>query len=588
MNSFNDSPRENLPTRRQAIAFFLKSRAFCVRRWICERRGKRPRALPQRPVAGDPTIAESRTPLYGAARREEWALQAGKVHNLRLAARALHGRVVTAGEVFSFWMNVGRAVRRRGFVEGRELREGCIVPSVGGGLCQLSNALYDVALQAGAEIIERHPHSRRVPGSAAIAGRDATVFWNYVDLRFRAVVETQLAVELTSDELRVRLLAPGATAASRPALRPTNDSEPAPAESCETCGATACFRHSSALALPRGRGVAWIVDAFQPEHDEWMREQRGPQDSLLLPLDSLRFGIGPYRWTSRDFAHVRHAPWTTLRRSLISRRLSTQGATRQRTLLQMDEAMACSLAKRLPPLATHLVISQNLLPFLWRAGILGGRTFDVMMTRLPLQELEATLDRASRAHPESATLADFRASSELIDAETAALARARCWITPHSRIAALAGSRACLLEWHIPQSRAAQRGDILVFPASTLGRKGAYELRAVARDLHQAIRLVGPVIESRDFWEGVDVVPAGEDWLDGAAAVVLPAWIEHQPRRLLQAVAADIPVIASDACGLDNVRGVINVPCGDIEALRTAICEVTNRPVNASDALEFG
>ena len=32
----------------------------------------------------------------------------------------------------------------------------------------------------------------------------------------------------------------------------------------------------------------------------------------------------------------------------------------------------------------HVTLTQNLLPFLWRSGVLGGRTFDVLMTRLPL------------------------------------------------------------------------------------------------------------------------------------------------------------------------------------------------------------
>ena len=94
--------------------------------------------------------------------------------------------MVPAGETFSFWKQVGRATRRRGFVAGRELREGCLVANIGGGLCQLSNALYEAALAAGFEIVERHAHSRRVPGSRAALQRDATVFWNYVDLRFRA------------------------------------------------------------------------------------------------------------------------------------------------------------------------------------------------------------------------------------------------------------------------------------------------------------------------------------------------------------------------------------------------------------------
>jgi len=63
----------------------------------------------------------------------------------------------------------------------------------------------------------------------------------------------------------------------------------------------------------------------------------------------------------------------------------------------------------------------------------------------------------------------------------------------------------------------------------------------------------------------------GEDWLADAAAIVLPAWVEHQPRRLLQAVAAGVPVIATTACGLANVPGVTTIPTGNAVALRNAI-----------------
>ena len=84
---------------------------------------------------------------------------AGKIHNLRLAIRRIDGLEIPAGGIFSFWQQIGRATRRRGFVKGRELREGCIIPNIGGGLCQLSNALYDAALQANFEIVERHAHT---------------------------------------------------------------------------------------------------------------------------------------------------------------------------------------------------------------------------------------------------------------------------------------------------------------------------------------------------------------------------------------------------------------------------------------------
>ena len=55
------------------------------------------------------------------------------------------------------------------------------------------------------------------------------------------------------------------------------------------------------------------------------------------------------------------------------------------------------------------------------------------------------------------------------------------------------------------------------------------------------------------------------------AAVVLPAVIEHQPRALLRALAAGIPVIATPSCGLGDRAGVVTVPELDAAALREAL-----------------
>jgi hypothetical protein len=219
------------------------------------------------------------------------------------------------------------------------------------------------------------------------------------------------------------------------------------------------------------------------------------------------------------------------------------------------------------------VVSQTLLPFLWRDGVLGGRSFDVLMTRLPLAALQATLDRAAQAWPQSPTLADFRADPALLEAESEALGAARRWITPHSHIATLAGAKAEKLAWYLPASDPARasRGTSIAFPASTLGRKGAYELRAVAKELDLPVLLGGPLLEGGAFWDGVCASPANGALLKDAAVVVLPAWLEDQPRRLLQAVAAGVPVIASDACGLDGLPGVRTIPIGDAPALREAV-----------------
>jgi hypothetical protein len=334
-----------------------------------------------------------------------------------------------------------------------------------------------------------------------------------------------------------------------------------------------CFRNEPAPARLPTTGAAWLVDAWWPEYDAYLRERAGPQDWLFTPLDSLRLGIGPYRWNSAGFAAVRQAPWLVAARSWRNRRLARQGAARQRALLEMDEALARHYARHLPFAATHLVVSQTLLPFLWRDGVLGGRSFDVLMTRLPLAELQATLDRAARALPQSPTLADFRADPALPEAESEALAAARRWITPHSHIARLAGAKAEKLAWHLPASGPARasRGTSIAFPASTLGRKGAYELRAVAKELDLSVLLGGPLLEGGAFWDGVCASPANGALLKDAAVVVLPAWLEDQPRRLLQAVAAGVPVIASDACGLDGLSGVRTIPIGDAPALRQAV-----------------
>ena len=150
-------------------------------------------------------IARSVTPLWSDPSLSEQAMQLGKVHNLRRAAFRARRLVLAPGQVFSFWRQVGRATRARGFAPGRMLREGCMMPAIGGGLCQLSNALYDVALKAGCRILERHAHSFRFRVRPRPTGRDATVAWNYVDLRFATEHELFLSVRLTSRELTVSL-----------------------------------------------------------------------------------------------------------------------------------------------------------------------------------------------------------------------------------------------------------------------------------------------------------------------------------------------------------------------------------------------
>jgi len=386
-------PPRIVPTRASQAVFRAKALVHQIARGI-RNRGAGLRRFQKFDGSGlSFVVAQSRTALWSDERLAERAHQLGKVQNLRRAAAALDGILVPAGEVFSFWKQVGRASRRRGFVVGRMLQQGCVVPAVGGGLCQLSNALYETALQAGCEIVERHPHSRVVAGSSAANGRDATVAWNYVDLRFRPRHGLRIAARVTRDDLVIEFHGHPDTAAGVAPALPGAVEHRQTANSCTTCGEIACFRHERARP---GSGVAapaaYLVDENWPEFREFIGARRQPRDVLGLPLDGGRWRLPRYRWDTSGFVRVETATFRAFRRALAMRRLPAQGAIRRQAELQAAEAIARRLSRLLMPEIETVWIAQSLLPFLWRDGNLGGREVRVLMTRLPMHVLQARLD----------------------------------------------------------------------------------------------------------------------------------------------------------------------------------------------------
>ena len=341
-----ETPENRLPTRFAATIFNSKARLLQLRRASFDVAGGI-RRHPHGALASFPfVIAESRTPLWDADNGTERELQWGKVQNLRCALRRLHQTQLPAGEVFSFWKQIGQATRRRGYVAGRLLREGCLMPAVGGGLCQLSNALYEVALQAELEIAERYAHSRIVPGSAAESGRDATVAWNYLDLRFRSAQPILIEAQLTADELVVRLRA--RNNANRASLFvPALTSSPpnslllldVNAHSCASCAQTSCFRHRPTNATYWGR-TAYLVDELWPEFQQYLDRVHEADAVLGVPFPG-RVG-GRYGWQTDGYARVKAAAWPALKRSQTTRRQRAHGAAR----LQAQIQGAAQIAKR--------------------------------------------------------------------------------------------------------------------------------------------------------------------------------------------------------------------------------------------------
>lgn len=591
MSTVNDNHRGNKPGLSAAVTFRAKATLLQINRVVHNvLRNETARFPVQDTLCNEPIAGESRTRLWTAESDAEKCLSAGKVHNLRIALRRLNGVEVPADSIFSFWTQIGRASRWKGYVPGRELREGCIIPTTGGGLCQLSNALYETALNAGFDIIERHAHTRVVPGSLAAVGRDATVFWNYVDLRFKSSWPFRIEAMMDADFLTVRFRS---IQSRRPVKYPLNEVVNAAAstdpQNCFTCDVPQCFRYIKPRPTDFGR-AAYLVDEYYPEFDNYILNTRSERDVLVIPLDGKKFGKGNYAWTTHGFGDVRQSRIVTMLRAYRSRKLAVQGAARQRAQLAYAERLAISYSGLLKYDVTHVTVSQNLLPFLWRGGYLGGRTFDVLMTAMPLAHLHERLDAALALHPESKTLGDFRADEWLVRAECEALEYARQIITPHSDIAALYQNKVTLLDWAMPKKstktktpkRLADHDATIAFPASTVGRKGAYELRAAVQGLNVQLVTGGPQLEGIDFWRGASVEHRAltDDWLEHVDLVVLPAFVEHRPRRLLEAVACGTPVIASTACGLKNIKEVTNIPAGDVAALRDEIKKVM--PVRAS------
>lgn len=178
-----------------------------------------------------------------------------------------------------------------------------MVARTGGGLCQLSNALYAAALDAGAGIVERHAHSQLVPGSAAEQGRDATVFWNYLDLRFRLPVPFEIEARLDAQRLVVRLrgLSPLHRSRAMLPVLPLQSLRGGPCHGephdCLACVQRRCVERIEPVA---GAGCSATLQAHAPTRlERWFGVGRdadalardwaaglGPQvDALVVPID---------------------------------------------------------------------------------------------------------------------------------------------------------------------------------------------------------------------------------------------------------------------------------------------------------------
>ncbi len=103
--------------------------------------------------------------------------------NIGRAAELVDGTIVKPGETFSLNETVGERTAENGFTEGFIISNGIFKEDLGGGVSQMATTTFNAAFFAGMTDVEHKPHSFYIDRYPV--GREATVAWPSVDLRFK-------------------------------------------------------------------------------------------------------------------------------------------------------------------------------------------------------------------------------------------------------------------------------------------------------------------------------------------------------------------------------------------------------------------
>lgn len=134
-------------------------------------------------------------------------------HNVELATERANGALVPPGGTFSFIETVGEINLETGYKVGYGIvaTNGRVstVPSVGGGVCQVSTTLFHAAFWGGFPIVERNWHLYWIPlygqPPSGITGLDATVDTDYgLDFKFKNATDDWIAIVASADGEWVR------------------------------------------------------------------------------------------------------------------------------------------------------------------------------------------------------------------------------------------------------------------------------------------------------------------------------------------------------------------------------------------------
>ena len=146
----------------------------------------------QRQAAVTATVAE---PAVSTAEAQSWKITekvstfttyfpyaAYRNTNIGRAAQLVNGTILKPGDTFSLNKTVGERTRQNGFTDGWTIQNGVFYSDLGGGVSQMATTTFNAMFFAGLKDVEHKPHSLYI--SRYPVGREATVAWGSVDLRF--------------------------------------------------------------------------------------------------------------------------------------------------------------------------------------------------------------------------------------------------------------------------------------------------------------------------------------------------------------------------------------------------------------------
>ena len=137
-------------------------------------------------------------------------LQQNKVVNINIASRTFDHLVIHPGETFSFWQHVGQTTAEKGYRAGRIIKDGKLIPGLGGGLCNLANTLHVLVRETPLTVTELHTHSDALApdhGPRRPFANGTSVSYNNVDFRFRNDTDQdfQLVMRCEGDRLDAQI-----------------------------------------------------------------------------------------------------------------------------------------------------------------------------------------------------------------------------------------------------------------------------------------------------------------------------------------------------------------------------------------------